>query len=290
MSEDDATFQYPENIEDIADEGQLTKLLRHMFYYSFIIENGFIYCVDDLDEYRLGYYIWFMRLDEIRTIYEIYKRCLKTGENKDSYYSVTHTGTTLSGTNYLMLGGYFTLIAQCDCVHEHGDLLFTKTKYRAIAFVNNTTYYNVPLRLVDAKEHFSIANPVTAVYKFKKIYHYHITNDKMYIIISGEVRYIADPFDSELAIPCADTYELINVVTGQRTPTWPLKQIARYEDTMAFLMKYTDFVSLAVLYYDEKWDTYHLGNDSRSHGCATTINILKLTKAGKNTKVVADTD
>lgn len=62
-----------EKITDIKDEAQFIEVLRFLSTSTdnFIIKNGYIY-VNSKDEQE-GYVLWFVRIDVIQAIYEIYK-------------------------------------------------------------------------------------------------------------------------------------------------------------------------------------------------------------------------
>jgi hypothetical protein len=270
-----------DSITDIADERQFIEVLGIIACNKFTVKEGFIYSY-----VHEGYCIlWFARLDEIQRMYEITKRCIITGEPKMSYYAIEARNTALSGIDYLMYGGHFTLITIGNYIFEHGNLLFTANAAinRAIAFTNNT-YYTLPLDYRFINKYFGLANPIVNSHKFKKHYAYHITKNKMYVVIGDKIRYIADSFDTELSFLCAESYDLVNVVTGKHTPTWPLKKIARGREAILAIISISSVFDYDTLYYDEKWNTYHKG------AYLDIVDIVRLDGAGKATKMASIDD
>ena len=281
-----------EKITDITDEYSFSCILDIICCNKTIIKNGFIYIESDINIYVL----LFARLDEIQRIYEITKQCLLiTGEPTENYYEIRPDNTTIAGAKYLMFGGHFTLITSGRKLFEHGDLLFTAPINRAVAYTDSSfiadDYYTVPINYNQVEAHFGPANPIITAHKFKKHYNYRVTDNKMYVVIRdrmGEkMHYVADPFDSELSFLCDQTYDLINVVTGHHTPTWPLKHIATGRDEISmYIDKIPPAINVGewiveILYYDEKWDTYHYGMSNYRD------KLVIVAKAGKNTKMDA---
>jgi len=279
-----------EKITDIKDEAQFIEVLRFLSTSSdnFIIKNGYIY-INSKDE-REGYVLWFVRIDVIQEIYEIYKRCLITDEPAENYYVLDNCGHALAGLNYLMLGGSFKLIAVSDILYEDKNLLFPASTHRAVTYTNDT-YYNVPTMYDNIDEFFGPAKSIDNCYKFKKHNCYKFSADGSYIMYNGIfINYIADPYDSNLSFPCNETKDLINVVTGQRTQTWPLEKKSEGLDAYNFIKENTGMVTeiqescMLVLYYDKKWDIYHYRS---SFDLPLEFKIVKMTKSGKTTKATA---
>ena len=284
----------PRQITDIHDITVLTRVLVGMGVcdIELSVNEGFIYySIYYKDEDELTTDLWIINLDDIQKMYEMFLSNLTN--QRHCYFVVSMKNSVVPGKEYFKLGGKYNLIMHGCSMYDGDDILFKQEYEPRIIAQTESGYYTVPLRFELAGTLRKI-DPIVPNFKFRKLNYYSII-DNNYMIIKNNSYYIVDPFDPEYSFICADTYNIVNVITGSRVILWPLVLIAKGTNIKLIIdalphlstniINYTKYLQL---YHDAKWDTYHIYNRSQK-----SFNILSSSICGKSTKPairIADED
>ena len=226
----------PEKITDIKEAGKLIELLNDMNFNCRSVDNkieirhrGILYIDDEEESYCYDrMQPWFLEINAIQELYELYKQCLEDGTNYRFLYSTGINYSRVSGKQYLMLGGTFELIiansGNSAMFFERGDLIFCPTVHGEIIIQIQTKYYYLSLYSREKRnesKQFYECTPVKSVFKFKKIM--RANGDRFLKLDSRQYRRVNESYDGNKSFMCAKTSDIINAETGEKVKSWHLE-------------------------------------------------------------------
>jgi len=241
-----------------------------------IRHRGILYIDDEEESYCYDrMQPWFLEINAIQELYELYKQCLEDGTNYRFLYSTGINYSRVSGKQYLMLGGTFELImansGDSTMFFERGDLIFCPTAHGEIIIRIQTKYYYLSLYSHNRSEtkQFYECTPVKSIFKFKKIMR---ANGNMFLKIdSGQYRRVNESYDGNKSFMCAKTGDIINAETGEKVKSWHLEIVEtsdfkKMQETVREIPELCNIdncISLGSseyyhLFHDKCWNQYYI--------------------------------
>jgi hypothetical protein len=273
----------PEKITDIKEAGKLIEMLNNMDVNCRSVDNkieirhgGILYIDDEEESYCYDrMQPWFLEINAIQELYELYKQCLEDGTYRRFLYSTGINYSRVSGKQYLMLGGTFDLImansGNSAMFFERGDLIFCPTVHGEIIIQIQTKYYYLSLYSHGRNEtqQFYECTPVKSIFKFKKIM--RANGDSFLQLDSRQYRRVNETYDGKKSFMCAKTGDIINAETGENVKSWHLeivetgdfKKIQEKIRKIPELCNIEDCRSFGSgkyyhLFYDSCWNQYYI--------------------------------
>jgi hypothetical protein len=307
----------PEKITDIKSGKELIKLLNKMDVNCTSVDNkieirhgGILYIDDEEESYCYDrMQPWFLEINAIQELYELYKQCLEDGTNYRFLYSTGINYSRVSGKQYLMLGGTFELIiangGNDTMFFERGDLIFCTTVRGEVIIRIQTKYYYLSFYSMgdndfdsyDETDQFYECTPVKSVFKFKKIM--RANGDRFLKLDSRQYRRVNESYDGNKSFMCAKTRGIINAETGEKVKSWHL-EIVETGDFKKMQEKVREIPELCNidncisfgsgyyyhLFYDKYWNQYYM-YDYYGSGLVRRLNWVD---SGKHTKSAVATE